>query len=157
MVEVEVLRRTRVLSVGLTALLCMWLFGNLYEQIVWNPRLLADPRPGSLVGEFAVGSPVFYYLPWAPLTVLSAVLLRVRFGSVVPGSVRRSWNLGLSALALGVAVKVVLVTRVNPVFRDATASSEQVYDHAVLWAFGNGGVVLAVAVAVYLFTAWRRV
>ena len=48
-------------------LLVMWLFGNLYEQIVWNPQLLADPRPGSLVGVFAAGSPIYYYLPWAPL------------------------------------------------------------------------------------------
>ncbi|MCX2947319.1 hypothetical protein [Lentzea sp. NEAU-D7] len=58
-------------------LLCMWLFGNLYEQVVWNPQLLADPRPGSLVGVFAAGSPIYYYLPWAPLAVVLAVVTRV--------------------------------------------------------------------------------
>ncbi|MCP3805276.1 hypothetical protein NLX83_39025 [Allokutzneria sp. A3M-2-11 16] len=155
--EIEVLRRTRKLSVALTALLGMWFFGNLYEQIVWNPQLLADPRPGSLVGELAWGSPVFYYLPWVPITFIAAAALRVRFGAAVPAGVRRAWNLGLGALAVGLAIKVVLVTRVNPVFRDAAATSAQVHDNAVVWAFANGVVVLAVAAALYFFTAWRRV
>ncbi|SDM74905.1 hypothetical protein [Allokutzneria albata] len=157
MVEIEVLRRTRPLSVALTALLAMWFFGNLYEQIVWNPRLLADPRPGSLVGEFAPGSPVFYYLPWAPIMFVVAVVLRVRFGGAVPPGVRRAWNLGLGALAVGLAIKVVLVTRVNPVFRDVAATPVQVHDSAVFWAFANAVVVLAVAAALYCFTAWRKV
>ncbi|WP_344870290.1 hypothetical protein [Allokutzneria multivorans] len=155
--EIEVLRRTRALSVALTALLCMWFFGNLYEQIVWNPQLLADPKPGSLVGEFAAGSPVFYYLPWAPITFVAAVALRVKFGAAVPETVRKKWNWGLGALGVGLAVKVMLVTRVNPVFRDATATSAEVHDNAVIWAFSNGVVVLSVAAALHCFTAWRRV
>lgn len=152
----EFLRRTGAVSVPLTVLLCMWLFGNLYEQLVWSPRLLADPRPGTLVGTFAAGSPVYYYLPWAPLTVVLAVVLRMRFGASAPPQVRRAWNGALGLLLAAVAMKVFLITQVNPVFRDPAVSSELVHDRAVLWAFVNGVVVLAVAAALLLLTAWRR-
>jgi hypothetical protein len=69
-VSPELLERTRLLSATLMALLCMWLFGNLYEELVTNLQLIASPRPGTLVGEFAMGSPVYYYLPWTPLCVV---------------------------------------------------------------------------------------
>lgn len=135
-----------------TALLCMSLFGNLYEQIVWNPQLLADPRPGSVVGTFAVGSAVYYYLPWAPLGIVLAVIMRVRFLTTAPDRVRRAWNAALGCLAVGIAVKILLITRLNPVFRDPAATREHVYDTAVLWAFGNGVAVLTFAAAVLLIT-----
>jgi hypothetical protein len=152
----SLLRRTRVLSVCLTALLCMWFFGNLYEALVWNPQLITDPRPGSLVGEFAVGSPVYYYLPWTPVSVVLAVVLRIRFGGSVSSRVRRSWSAALGCLVLAVVLKIGLITQVNPTFRDATVSAELVRERAVWWAFGNGLVVVAVAVAIVLLTAWRR-
>lgn len=113
----------------------MWLFGNLYEQIVWNPQLLADPRPGSLVGTFAVGSPIYYYLPWGPLGVVLAVATRAP-------------RPALACLAVSVALKVLLITQVNPVFRDPSVSRDVVHDNAVLWAFGNGVVIIAVAAAI---------
>ncbi|GLW08100.1 hypothetical protein Misp01_32300 [Microtetraspora sp. NBRC 13810] len=155
-VSPRLLRRTSALSVCITALLCMWLFGNLYEAIVWNPQLIADPRPGSLVGEFAAGSPVYYYLPWTPVSLVLAVVLRARFGRDAPPRVRRAWNAALGCLALGVFTKVALITRVNPTFRDAAVPAEVVRGQAVLWAFGNGLVIAVVTVAVVLLTAWRR-
>ncbi|MEV6239058.1 hypothetical protein [Lentzea sp. NPDC051838] len=124
-------------------LLSMWFFGNLYEQVVWNPQLLADPRPGSLVGVFAAGSPVYYYLPWGPLAVVLAV-------------VTRAPRPALACLALSVAMKILLVTQVNPVFRDPAATRETVHTHAVLWAFGNGVVVIAVAAAILLVQRAQR-
>ncbi|MDX8147883.1 hypothetical protein SK854_37625 [Lentzea sp. BCCO 10_0061] len=124
-------------------LLSMWLFGNLYEQIVWNPQLLADPRPGSLVGVFAAGSPIYYYLPWGPLGVILAV-------------VTRAPRPALACLAVSVAMKILLITQVNPVFRDPAVSRDVVHDHAVLWAFGNGLVVLAVAAAILLIQRAQR-
>ncbi len=135
-----------------TALLCMSLFGNLYEQIVWNPQLLADPRPGSVPGVFAAGSAVYYYLPWAPLGIVLAVVMRVRFLTTAPDRVKRAWNVALGCLAVGIAVKLLLITRVNPVFRDPAATRDHVYDTAVLWAFGNGVAVLTFAAAVLLIT-----
>ncbi|WP_330276881.1 hypothetical protein OG205_15175 [Lentzea sp. NBC_00516] len=124
-------------------LLSMWLFGNLYEQIVWNPQLLADPRPGSLVGVFAAGSPLYYYLPWGPLGVVLAV-------------VTRAPRPALGCLAVSVAMKILLITQVNPVFRDPAVSRDVVHHHAVLWAFGNGVVVLAVAAAILLVQRAQR-
>ncbi|RAS70811.1 hypothetical protein C8D87_1011112 [Lentzea atacamensis] len=121
----------------------MWFFGNLYEQVVWNPQLLADPRPGSLVGVFAAGSPIYYYLPWGPLGVVLAV-------------VTRAPRPALGCLAVSVALKVLLITQVNPVFRDPAVSREVVHGHAVLWAFGNGVVVIAVGAAILLVLRARR-
>jgi hypothetical protein len=121
----------------------MWLFGNLYEQVVWNPQLLADPRPGSLVGVFAAGSPVFYYLPWAPIAVVLAVITRAP-------------RPALGLLAVSVAAKILLITQVNPVFRDPAGSREDVHSHAVLWAFGNGIVVITVAAAILLIQRAQR-
>ncbi len=138
-----------------TALLSMWFFGNLYEQVVWNPQLLADPRPGSLVGAFAAGSPVYYYLPWAPLALVLAVVARVRLPRTSPARARRTWNAALGCLAASVAAKVLLITRVNPVFRDPAVSRDVVHDNAVVWAFGNGFVVLAVAAALLLIMSQR--
>lgn len=123
-------------------LLSMWFFGNLYEQVVWNPQVLVDPRPGSLVGVFAAGSPIYYYLPWGPLGVVLAVVARVP-------------RPALGCLAVSVVLKVLLITRVNPVFRDPTATRDVVHDHAVLWAFGNGAVVIAMAVAILLIQRAR--
>ncbi|WP_112225763.1 hypothetical protein [Lentzea atacamensis] len=132
-----------ILSRLVVPLLSMWFFGNLYEQVVWNPQLLADPRPGSLVGVFAAGSPIYYYLPWGPLGVVLAV-------------VTRAPRPALGCLAVSVALKVLLITQVNPVFRDPAVSREVVHGHAVLWAFGNGVVVIAVGAAILLVLRARR-
>lgn len=133
-----------------TGLLCMSLFGNLYEQIVTNPQLLADPRPGTVVGVFAAGSPVYYYLPWVPLGLVLAVVVRVRMPDTTPQRAKRAWNAALGCLAVGVAVKILLITLVNPVFRDPAATRDHVHDTAVLWAFGNGIAVLTFAAAILL-------
>jgi hypothetical protein len=155
-VTLEFLQRTSVLSVSATALLSMWLFGNLYEAVVWNPQLISNPRPGMLVGELAVGSPVYYYLPWGPLGIIFAVILRLRFGPIAPVHVRRAWNGAIGLLVVAVITKVLLITQVNPVFRDPTVSSHTVHDQAVVWAFGNGIATVAVAAGVLLLTRWRR-
>jgi hypothetical protein len=155
-VTVEFLARTRRWSVVATGLLCMWLFGNLYEEVVWIPQLIAHPRPGTLVGAFALGSPVYYYLPWTPVSLVLVVVMRVRFGPTAPPRVRRAWTAAIAALVVAVLGKIGLITMVNPVFRDPAASPELVHDRAVLWAVGNGVVLVAVAAALVLLTAWRR-
>jgi F0F1-type ATP synthase membrane subunit c/vacuolar-type H+-ATPase subunit K len=155
-VTVEFLTRTRRWSVAATVLLCLWLFGNLYEEVVWIPQLIADPRPGTLVGALALGSPVYYYLPWAPVSLVLTVVLRVRFGPAAPPRVRRAWTAAIAALVVAVLGKIGLITLVNPVFRDPAAAPEVVHDRAVLWAVGNGVVLVAVAIALVLLTAWRR-
>ncbi|MCR3749084.1 hypothetical protein [Lentzea californiensis] len=131
------------LSRPVVPLLGMWLLGNLYEQVVWNPQLLADPRPGSLVGVFAAGSPIYHYLPWAPLAVVLTV-------------VTRAPKPALGCLAVSVAMKILLITQVDPVFRDPSVSRDVVHDNAVLWAFGNGVVIIAVAATILLVQRARH-
>lgn len=155
-VSAEFLDRTRMFSVCLTALLCMWLFGNLYESAVWNLGLIADPRPGTVAGALAPGSPVYYYLPWTPLSVVLAVALRVRFGAIAPAHVRRGWNAAIGLVVCAMLMKVFLITQVNPVFRDPDTPVRAVRDQAVLWGAVNAAVIAALACAVILITAGRR-
>ena len=68
--------------------------------------------PGTVVGAFAVGSPVYYYLPWTPLSIVLAVILRVRFGDIAPFQVRRAWNGVIGSLAVAMITKVVLIAAV---------------------------------------------
>ena len=49
-----------------------WFFGNLYEEVVGVPALVAASPPG---GVLAQGSPARYFLPAAPVTVGSVVAL----------------------------------------------------------------------------------
>jgi hypothetical protein len=49
-----------------------WFFGNLYEEVVGVPALVAASPPG---GVLAHGSPARYFLPAAPVTVASVVAL----------------------------------------------------------------------------------
>ncbi|MEV6350754.1 hypothetical protein [Actinoplanes sp. NPDC051851] len=155
-VSPDVVRRTRPLVTMVTVLLGMWLFGNLYEEIVWIPRLIAHPRAGTLVEAFAPGSPVYYYLPWIPVAVALAGLLRLRFGALVPSRIRRSWTGAIGALAVAMAGKAFLIIEVNPVFRDPAATTRLVHDRAILWASCNGAVIVAVATALVLLRVTPR-
>lgn len=155
LVAPEVVGRTRPLVMVITALLGMWLFGNLYEEVVWIPRLIVHPRAGTLVESFAPGSPVYYYLPWSPMAVALAGFLRLRFGALVPARIRRSWTGAVSALVVALAGKVFLIVEVNPVFRDPAAAAHLVHDRALLWASCNGAVIVAVAIAAVLLKVPR--
>ncbi len=150
------LRATRPLSTAASVFLAVQLFGNLYEQVVTNVADIADPEVGGLVDELAPGSPVYYYLPWAPLGVVLVAVLAARLPRLAaPRWVVRRVRGALAALALAVAVKVVLVTTVNPRFRDPDATVGSVRGWAVTWAFGNAVAVLAVAAALVLLLSWR--
>jgi F0F1-type ATP synthase membrane subunit c/vacuolar-type H+-ATPase subunit K len=150
------LRATRALSTSAAVCLAVQLFGNLYEEVVGNVATLADPRVGALVGPLAPGSPVYYYLPWAPVGVVLAVVLAVRLRRLgAPAWVVRRTRVALGALAVAVAAKVVLVTTINPRFRDPDATVELIRRSAVAWAVGNGIAIVAVAVALVLLLSWR--
>jgi hypothetical protein len=104
------LRATRPLSATAAVFLAVQLFGNLYEQIVSNPATIADPQVGGLVGELAAGSPLYYYLPWAPLGVVLTVVLAVRLGRLAaPDWVVRRVRGAVAALAVAVVAKVALI------------------------------------------------
>jgi hypothetical protein len=48
-----------------------WFFGNLYEAVVDMPQLLSDARQQRRPGLMAPGSPLRYYAPVAPLTLVA--------------------------------------------------------------------------------------
>jgi hypothetical protein len=66
---------------------------------------------------------------------------------------RVRWACG--ALGVAVAVKVLLITRVNPHFRDPHAEISDLREWAVRWAIGNGAAILAVGAALILLLSWR--
>src|SRR4051812_10430404 len=51
-----------------------WFFGNLYEAVVDLPQLLADAQPRRRPGLVSPGSPLRYYAPIAPLTLVSTTV-----------------------------------------------------------------------------------
>jgi hypothetical protein len=150
------LRATRPVSTTAAAFLALQLFGNIYEEVVSNPANIADPRVGGLVGELAPGSPLYYYLPWAPLGVVLAGILAVRLSRLgAPVWVRHRVRWAGAALGVAVVAKVVLISSVNPRFRDPGSTVEAVRSWAAVWAFGNGVAILAVAAALTLLLSWR--
>jgi hypothetical protein len=150
------LRATRTLTATASVFLAVQLFGNLYEEVVTNVANIVDPRVDGLVDELAPGSPVYYYLPWAPLGVALVAVLAVRLRRLAaPGWVVRRVHGALAALAVDVVAKVYLITTVNPQFRVPSASIEFVRGSAITWATVNGIAVLTVAVALVLLLSWR--
>jgi hypothetical protein len=152
----ELLHRTRRLTAVTAACLALQLFGNLYEQLVGSVGTLADPRPGELVGALEPGSPVYYYLPWAPLGVVLVVVLAVRLPRLgAPATAVRRVRQAAAAVLVALVAKAVLIGAVNPRFRDPAADVGTLHDWAVTWAVGNGVAVLAVATGLALVLTWR--
>ncbi len=151
------LSATRPLSTTAGVFLAVQLFGNLYEVVVTNTANITNPQVGGLVGELAPGSPLYYYyLPWAPLGVVLVAILAARLSRLsAPSWVVRRVQGALAALVVAAAAKVVLITTINPRFRDPSTTVESVRESAITWAFGNGIAILAVATALALLLSWR--
>lgn len=150
------LRSTRPITLVAAVCLAVQLFGNLYEELVSNVAVIARPAPGAAVGAAEAGSPIYYYLPWAPLGVILVGVLAVRLPRLgAPGWVARRVRLALAALAVAVAAKVVLISSVNPRFRDPAESAGTLRELAVLWAGINGLAIAGVATALVLLLSWR--
>lgn len=151
----RLLSDTRALSSATGILLGIQLAGNLYEEIVTNPRVIVLPLPGSLVNELAVGSPLYFYLPWVPFGLVAAVVLAVRIQARAPLWVRRRFALALVLLIGAVAAKFYLIRSINPRFRDASLPPDLLRDSAIHWAWVNGAAIALVAGALWLMLAWR--
>jgi hypothetical protein len=153
---IRLLAATRELTAAAAGFLALQLFGNLYEQVVTNQTAIATPETGGPVDELAPGSPPFFYLPWAPLGVVLATSLAVRLPRLgAPSWVVRRVRWACGALCVAVAVKVLLITRVNPHFRDPHAEIGELREWAVRWAIGNGAAILAVGAALILLLSGR--
>ncbi|MGN9845183.1 hypothetical protein ACTMTI_44385 [Nonomuraea sp. H19] len=146
-------RRYRLHAGAVLVLIAWWGFGNLYEAVVVMPWLWRLP-PGSLPGEFQPGSPVLYFVPAgvALLALAWTLVIRVYRDPYRPGRavLRASALITIAAAGTG-----ILVSAVNPTFRDPAASVSDVHAAIVMWEAGNAvRLVLAAAAAVSLLR-WR--
>lgn len=136
---------------AVVVLIAWWGFGNLYEAIVVMPWLWRLP-PGSLPAEFAPGSPVFYFVPAgvALLTLVWTLVIRVYRGTRSAGF-RRAVLRAAVLVTIAAAGTGILVSAVNPTFRDPTASVASVRSAVMVWEMGNAvRIALAVAAAASL-------
>lgn len=154
----EVVRRYRWHSGVVLLLIGWWGFGNLYEAVVVMPWLARLP-PGSLVGEFELGSPVFYFVPAGAVLVLLAWGLVVRVARDSAGRGASGSTRAVLAAAVLVTVAAagtgVMVGAVNPTFRDATATDADIRTAVVLWEVGNAARIALAAAAATSLIRWR--
>jgi hypothetical protein len=151
-IDAGLVRSTRPLTTAVVALLCLWGFGNLHELNGAVGALVRGPRPGALVGAFEAGIPFYCFVPASPLALVLAVVLAVRTRTT-PVARRAAAAAGLVAVAAGATA--VLVTTVNPRFRDP--GSGGLTELTAAWLAGNGLRIACVAGAVWLLLSWRRV
>ncbi|MGI5126466.1 DUF1772 domain-containing protein [Pseudonocardia sp. CA-107938] len=92
-----------------------WFFGNLYEEVVGVPGLVAAAPPGRVL---AAGSPARYFLPAAPVTVGSVIALAAteRTRPAVTAAVLASAGAALTApLVRTVALDLITGRTTDPV------------------------------------------
>lgn len=143
-------RRYRRHTGTVLVLVAWWGFGNLYEAIVVLPWLWRLP-PGSLPAEFELGSPVFYFVPAgvALLTLTWTLVFRV-YRALIGG--RRAVLLAAVLITVAAAGTGLLVSTVNPTFRDPLASAASVHTSVLMWEAGNvARLALAAAAAITLY------
>ena len=107
------------------------------------------------MGELDPGSPLFFYLPWVPIGLGLAVVLTIRLHRLAPAAVARSARWAMAWLAVAVIAKAGLISQVNPQLRRTDLPADELRELAVVWAFGNGLAIVAVATALELLVAWR--
>lgn len=88
-----------------------WFFGNVYEAVVDIPQLLVDAHPNRAPRLLGAGSPLRYYLPAAPATLVATVVsLRDGWQS---GADRRLIATAAASTACAAALTAYLVKTVN--------------------------------------------
>lgn len=149
------LQRTRRLTVLTVVLLSVQLAGNLYEEVVTNVLALTRPLHYIWPDEFEPGSPVYFYIPWAAVGIVLAVVLAARLQRLAPARIARHAWVAIGLLGVNLAAKAFLIANVNPHFRDPNALPDEIRRFAVIWGVGNGIAILTVAAAIVLLTYWR--
>ena len=102
------------LLLGCSAGFLHWLFGNLYETIVFSPNLiLATDRIAVLTNIralFKISAPYYYYLPWSPLSILLTIYLWfvIRRTHVVQARRWINYSVG-SAISAGLLTWYIIV------------------------------------------------
>ena len=88
-----------------------WFLGNVYEAMVDMPRLLVDAHPNREPRLLGVGSPLRYYLPVAPITLVATVVTLV--DSWRSGDDKRVIATAAVSTAAAAALTAYLVRTVN--------------------------------------------
>ena len=134
-----------------------WFFGNLYEGLVLAPgwTSVAGGPLEVAGGVLAQGSPVRYYIPLTPLTVLVTAAAAV-VGWRTRSAARRTLLIGLTLTTVAAAVTGYIVGQINlDLFFDAATSPdsrEALADRWTLWNYvrlATVGSALAALVAAW--------
>lgn len=148
------LQRTRILTVVTVVFLAQSAYGNLYEEN-GALRSLTHPVPGAVIGELELGSPLYYYMPWVLIGLIAAVTLVLQLRRLGLSRAARDGAIALGFLAVAATAKTLLITMVNPSFRDASVAAERVRELSVIWLIGNGLTIVCTAAAIILLIRWR--
>jgi Domain of unknown function (DUF1772) len=122
-----------------------WLFGNLYEAVVDMPQLLVDAQPQRRPGLVSPGSPLRYYAPVAPLTLVATTAALV--DSWRSDGDRRMIAAAAVSTVAAVGLTGYLVRTINVPLLAGAVSTDSADRHRMVrrWHRANGVRVAAVA------------
>jgi len=153
-------RSSLQLKLTLTAVLGMayWLFGNLYEAVVFSPNWIRDsPAQFTRLHEFFTVTTATVY--FVPLTMLALVLVWVLWwrnrDADLAADHRRA---GIAAIALA-ALNAYIVSIVLPKLFGANALARPDNLNAAAWQWNVLNILrmlLTATTAYYLFRAYRK-
>lgn len=124
-----------------------WFFGNLYEEIVLIPNQLVASFEALTAWQsyFKVTDPLYYYVPWAQLPVVTSLFVFFKSKDRMQRSLLKKACI-FSMIAVGITI--VMVNEINEKLfnSDLAKYKDQLQLLAVLWLIGN---------AVRLFLVWK--
>jgi hypothetical protein len=106
-------------------------------------------------GELAPGNPLFYYIPSSPVAAILTRILAFNLRKARLPGVRRDINTAAAAVAVATVAKVILISRINPLFRKPDADLPTLRRYGVIWLIANGISVVAVGTALVHMLRWR--
>lgn len=138
--------------------LASWLFGNLYEAIVFSPNWVSDSPAqfARLDGFFTVTGPTLYFMPFTMLALVLVWALWWRNkNDALAADYRRA---GITALILAALTAYIVSTVIPRMFGvDALAHSESLNAAAWQWNILNVlRVILTATTAYFTFNAFRK-
>jgi len=138
--------------------LAYWLFGNLYEAIVFSPNWVTDtPAQMTRLNEFFVNtSPTLYFVPLTILAVLLAwILMAVNRDPTLRADYRRAGLVALLLMALNTLIVATVVTKLFGT--ELGADPHQLTSYAWRWNVLNVlRMALTATTAAFLFNAFRK-
>ncbi|OXM60911.1 hypothetical protein [Amycolatopsis vastitatis] len=147
-------------SLTLAAVIGMayWLFGNLYEAVVFSPNWVRDsPSQFTRLHEFfSATGPTLYFVP---VTQIALVLVWVLWWRNRDGELARDYRRAGQAAAVLAVLTVYIVAAVIPRMFGADALAQPDNLHSAAWQWNILNVfrmLLTATTACYLFGAFRK-